>query len=404
MKLIAVLFTSLVILSSCSEDPVATNNNTSASKPWVEIRPDSLHGLTYVTYDFIARVNNFDQDELRLDWYFGEGDTLKAIKNGYYNDVRNHRFDKPGQYQISVTAVDLFADTVLGKAATIATISDNERKVTLSPANADTILHRSQYNYYLFNLIHFTANSTLPNDQAVFVWNIERALSQHTYIKDLASFNNTIAVNFIDAGTNKVKVDVYDKLGNLWASDSTTITVNVQPVTADMLSATNYIEVIVQPDTTWKDYFRTFVSEGRNSSTIYSVTPSTINCFSIDSGSSGAQGITQRATKSMTGAFSSDLQTITKLDVTRQDKFSIPPNTVQDNNLIFTLSNIKLYSVDNNQIIYAAYKGDVANYLQISEAMIQRYQGNNPNDMSQLPYGITDGKPPFAFIIFRRKQ
>lgn len=397
MKLIAVLLTSLFLLSSCSEDPVATNNNTT-SKPWVEIAPDSLVGETFVDYRFVARVNNFIQDEVRFDWYFGEGDTLKTLyKTGVY-----HRYDKPGTYTVSVTVTDAFADTVLGKDAAIATIGNVERKVTLSPAHADTILPRYDY-YYKFDRIHFTAHSTLPTDQAVFVWNIERAFSYNGGpIKDLQTSDNAIDVNFIDAGTNKVRVDVYDKLGNLWASDSTTITVNVPPVTSEMLAATNYIEVIIQPDTIWKSYFLTYVSAGRNSSTTYSVTPTTINCFSIDSGSSGTTGTTQRATKSITGAFSSDLRTITTLDVSRQDKFYINPSTVQDNNLIYTLSNIKLFSATNNEIIYAAYSANAADYLDIHEAVIQRYQDNTQDDVYSLIQG-TSGKPPFAFIIFKKQ-
>lgn len=123
MKYIAVLITSLVMLASCGDDST-TNTNTTSAKPWVEIRPDSLIGVTNVDYSFFARVNNFDQDELRLLWYIGEGDTVKVDKNTYWNNEVYHRFTAPGVYTISVTARDMFADTVIAIGTTIATITN----------------------------------------------------------------------------------------------------------------------------------------------------------------------------------------------------------------------------------------------------------------------------------------
>jgi hypothetical protein len=123
MKLIAVLLASLLVLTSCGDD-TTTNTTTTPAKPWVEIRPDSINGITNVGYEFFARVNNFDQDELRLLWYFGEGDTIQVDKNTYWNNEVYHRFTAPGIYTISVTAMDMFADTVIAKGTTIATITN----------------------------------------------------------------------------------------------------------------------------------------------------------------------------------------------------------------------------------------------------------------------------------------
>jgi hypothetical protein len=124
MKYIAVLITSLIMLASCSDDSTSTSNNNTVVKPWIEINPDSLNGLTNVVHSFMARVNGFDQDELRLDWYFSEGDTLKIDKNTYWNNEATHQFNNPGVYTITVTARDMFADTVIAIGTTIATITN----------------------------------------------------------------------------------------------------------------------------------------------------------------------------------------------------------------------------------------------------------------------------------------
>jgi hypothetical protein len=124
MKSLALLLTSLFLLASCSEDPTTTNTNTTTAKPWVEIRPDSLEAVANVDLSFYARVNNFAQDELQLDWYFGEGDILRVDKNLYWNTYAGHRFSTPGVYTITVTARDVFADTVIDRDTTIATITN----------------------------------------------------------------------------------------------------------------------------------------------------------------------------------------------------------------------------------------------------------------------------------------
>ncbi|HEY6171920.1 MAG TPA: hypothetical protein VIX80_06660 [Candidatus Kapabacteria bacterium] len=124
MKLILVLFASLIMLSSCSEDSVSDGSSSTTKKPWVQISPSSLTGTVGIGYTFWARVNEFNQDELRFDWYFGEGDTIQMGKTSYWNLDLTHQFKTPGVYRVSVTARDVFADTIVGVGTSIATITN----------------------------------------------------------------------------------------------------------------------------------------------------------------------------------------------------------------------------------------------------------------------------------------
>lgn len=231
MKYLHLIVIALILLSSCSEDPVSTNNGnnngTPAVKPALVLKPDTLYGKTLTACCFEARVDGFIHNDINLYWYFGEGDTVYQDK--YNHGYACHSYNKPGTYTIFVKAVDAFADTVIDTKTTIAVISDVEKKVTISPSSSDIILGSDiTGQYYQLN---FQFSTTLPTSRVRAVWHISDGSN------DTTTYGHNGLSRFVkQTGYYTARVSIYDTNNVLWASDTTTIRIVPMEVTPNLIS------------------------------------------------------------------------------------------------------------------------------------------------------------------------
>lgn len=402
MKYIAIFAFILVFLSSCSEDPVTSTPDT---KPYIEVTPDSLVGVTYTYYDFKARLHNFPFDNVRYTWYFGEGDTL--LKN--VNSTASWRYDKPGNYTLSIIAHDLFADTIVAVKHSPITITDAKPYVTISPTTKDTTVIQ-QINGDL-SYINFTANTNLPNDKAVFHWHFPPKTPD-----SVITYFNTVGYLFPITGTYQVVVDVYDICGNFWASDSTTITIRTEQITPEMIANSQAVQVCLYSSRVFQDSLDlpasiiSGVREGKNKSTTYSITGGSIACNTQDTLLYGKMARVHST--NVKGNFSSNLLEIKSLSVSNWDSSYQADTLVAGNISSYDLTDLSLVSVTDEYIVYAAYKKPFYSYahdirtekLPKAYYIIYDYYGQlDDKPFGLLGYAYCFNVDEYAVVIFSRK-
>ena len=217
MKHLYLSLIALFLLSSCSEDTTITNSSTNGGKPYLEVSPTSITISQYQQLDLKYRVVNFPYDgQVMATGNFGNGDTIdKYIAN---SSLLSYYYKEPGNYTISLSAYDWFADTLLDTKNIPVTVNQIQPTISISPANLDTAVTEVAYSLVFFN----TNSSISAYPYNSYTWTVTGSGVNH--IADYAG--SSFTYNFSRVGTFTVTVRVKDYTTQKeLAVDSTTVTI-----------------------------------------------------------------------------------------------------------------------------------------------------------------------------------
>lgn len=211
MKLIAVLISSLVMLSSCSEDTI------SPTKPRLEITLSPQQIFQYVTpATLFARLSGYEyQSNVSVKWYFQGGDTIRSfiVMGGA---TYSYYFNTAGTQTVSAVAYDQFNGQRIDSTSITVTVEPTQPKITIIPANIDTTLTYYPSYGYLFQH-RVSANVYVPNNE--YKWRV-RGESLDTIVSNIS----TLTFGYPKPSTYQINVEMTDRTTHvLHASDSTTL-------------------------------------------------------------------------------------------------------------------------------------------------------------------------------------
>ena len=219
MKYIHLFVIALFLLSSCSEDSINTSSSTNNGKPFLEVLPSSINAAAYESFNLKYRVANFPfEDQVNLAVDFGNGDSLP--KTHVPSSFFPYHYKEPGNYTMTFSAYDAFADTLLATKKVPVTINSQPLVASISPMALDTIYNKDIGSEYYW--IYYSASTNINvTDQLTYTWAISGNGYNHTEVG-----TRTLYLLFPSKGTYQVKMTLQDYgVNNDLATDSTTVTI-----------------------------------------------------------------------------------------------------------------------------------------------------------------------------------
>ena len=219
MKYIHLFVIALFLLSSCSEDTTSTNSSTNGGKPYLEVLPESINVRIYERFDLKYRVANFPfEDQVKVVTDFGNGVTTDKIR--IPESTFSYYYTEPGNYTITLSAYDSFADTLLSTKTVPVTVTPSQLTLSISPADLDTVFTKSIPENYI---VRFQSTTNVEASYLKYQWTINGVTPF------MSSGNSTFSGYFETEGTYKVTVRMSDGSTNKeLAADSTTVTVHIK--------------------------------------------------------------------------------------------------------------------------------------------------------------------------------
>lgn len=398
---ILLLLAAALGFSACESD-MTTANQQNTPKYSLEVIPDTLYGDVYQEYLFRARLNGVAGSDVYFKWKFSDGYTPNDTQPYVY-----HEFHTPGSHTVTVSAFDIFRDTLIATKVIPAFLSTEKYEVTLSPGNTDTTL--TMNNDGTFQEMAFNVSTDFPMSKGQAYWSFSDGITDTVNHYS----NNTFTRRFKAAGTYTVKVRIKDYADNFIGEDSSSITIRHEPFDITSLTSAKRVSVTLSLDTVPASLaaqgYTNPIQFGQDMiNNVYTTSSWNGNSFSSQYQFNGMLSTTlyQRADYKISGTLSSDLQTLEQATLSVNDSTNESNTTIKAVDLGFTVHDLKFHAITDKEIIYKIVAPPftmIASDLRYRSLSL--YLGPcTPANAIVMHYVIgNEKKYPLAYVVFTRK-
>jgi hypothetical protein len=388
-------------LVSCKSE---ITNVTSSNAISLAIKPDPLVGVPYQTYRIEARVNGIAQSDIYYTWDFGD-----SVQSKDGNFIQNLSYAKAGTYPIVVTAFDQFADTVIARKQTSAVIHDTLHSITIFPRSGDSAVVVDENGIFTQTVFSYSVSYSSPAPTPLYLTYHIIIDGKDSVIKPPYAVS-PIGVFVNSSKTVKVVVTAVDLSGAIFGKDSSVVNYLGKQLDLASLQSMKYISVHLAPDTSTIPQFRSGARSFKIGLPLTDTMPG-----SNWNGSSFAAANKVSHQKSypnfpsvddnISGSVSSDATLIPSVSVLVNDSVS-SGNGTAPLQWSYTLSNLKLYHITSNAVIYAVLKTPFNQFVSGFNffSTLNPYDGVECGNPSQTGFTFPpiEAQTPFGYVMFSR--
>ncbi|HYM19734.1 MAG TPA: hypothetical protein VEW28_01885 [Candidatus Kapabacteria bacterium] len=417
----AVAFLFLAVIAASCTKTINTTEVVGAAKPSLVVVPSELHGSEYVAYSFKARVNGFANSDVYLDWDFGP--TVPTSPYTHYSaeyTISNVVFTRAGTFPVSVKAYDSFNDTLIDSYSFSAVIDSTVPKVTLSPRSFDSTIFTNLDGSIPTEGI-FSASVVGSPYGFNFIFHITGPGIDSTALQPYSVFG----VRFNHVGSYHVVVTALDGHGQYYASDSVDARYSLMKPDLFTLQSSRFVDIVIVPDAKLASQIVSGGIQVLSKEMKFVSSPGQYGSWSGNSftmyylkENTRRNGYDEHSRDSVFGTLSTDLQTITSLDLRQHDIEYQLPSYEEEGFWDWggVANNLMLFSITPTEIVYVDTASTVADMISNFYFITGNTNTNgNPTDMSvysedeHLPglstiFPIAGGNPrvPSIFVIFKQ--
>ncbi len=394
------------ILSACSKDPLSPLPTLATHK--LELKPDTLRGQIFQNLSVLARIEGVPSSDIFYGWDYGDSNSSNS--NSQYGTT--HIYNNPGRYTLHAKAYQYFVDTLLAEDSIPVFITEPLASVRLLPKILDTIIS-ANIDGNIKGLIILGLEMPLNSSDRIISTHITGVRFDTVFAYRESPYNNfqSFYFSFPRIGIYTVAVEVKKANGDIYGRDTSTVIIRLPSVTSVTLQGMSKVSVMLNIDSA----DALFHSPGFKNPlslelpfvnlTPYHYSWSGNNfAFSYRQQSTGG-GVFIDNDEQIAGVIAPDFQTITSTTVSVNDT-NYSGTTSFRSTWGYMLRNLRLVSVTDKQIIYAAFDEPTNNYSSNVhfDFTFQNYPSEqdcaNPITVLAHILGGQLKKNPSAYLIF----